>query len=147
MSMTCISTQKPDVWACPICTEDGSSCGTVKSHCGHEVCLCCWSELRSRSSTPKCPLCRAFYRFQTKTPQEANTVDHIAEPANSVNPGDQLLQLLLGRNSALTKCFGCDTEKDDVKCRMGNYLFGGVVTRIELMRCVSCAQAANSEPI
>jgi len=135
MSMTCISTQKPEAWACPVCTEDGSSSGVVKAHCGHEVCLCCWAELRARSSAPKCPLCRAFYRYQINSSPQP-TIQH--EPVLN-----HLVQLFQNRNAARVQCPGCNIEKDDVKIRTGNYLFGPVVNRLALMRCASCAELAN----
>ena len=52
-------------WACPVCFENGKKSGIVTPHCGHNICLCCYSELRDRSTSPSCPLCRAHYRYRS----------------------------------------------------------------------------------
>ena len=52
-------------WACPVCFENGKKSGIVTPHCGHNICLCCYSELRERSTSPACPLCRAHYRYRS----------------------------------------------------------------------------------
>ena len=59
-------TESADAWECCVCMEDGTATGQLTLACKHNICLECYTKLRTGSNnnngTPPCPMCRRVIR-------------------------------------------------------------------------------------
>lgn len=70
-----------EIIKCPICLEISSQMKSI--NCGHSVCFTCIEKIKSASSLPTCPICRA-YIFNTHSNLIANELSDKFEFASFV---------------------------------------------------------------